>query len=160
MVFLFQHKCYRLKNYIAVQIHFPFTLQMVAQHKQCLQSSCFLFLKTFYFVLGYSRLTMLGQFQVNSEGTQPYTCMSPFLLKLSTHPGCHVTVLLAFLLTKTIHVGGLSTQYIEILSTYFYVQRSTVWIYHNFFNHLNRTFKFFSSFCNHKQGHNEKKSSS
>ena len=29
----------------------------------------------FLFLSGYSRLTMLGQFQVNSEGEQPYTCI-------------------------------------------------------------------------------------
>ena len=82
--------------------------------------------------------------------------MSPFLLKLSTHPGCRMTLLLAFVLTKTIHVGGLSIQYMYILPTYFSVQRSIVWIYHNVFNHLNRTLMFFSSFCYHKQGHNDK----
>ena len=32
--------------------------------------------QTFYFLLGYSRLTMLWQFQVNSEGTKPYIYIS------------------------------------------------------------------------------------
>ena len=38
---------------------------------------CFIFFN-FYFVLGDSQLAMLWQFQVNSEGTQPYICMYPF----------------------------------------------------------------------------------
>ena len=33
---------------------------------------------TFYFVLGHSRFSVLWYFQVNSEGTQPYTHMYPF----------------------------------------------------------------------------------
>ena len=33
------------------------------------------FLKTFYFVLGYNRWTMLWKSQVHSEGTQPYVQM-------------------------------------------------------------------------------------
>ena len=32
----------------------------------------FFILRTFYFVLEYSRLTMLRWFQVNSKGTQPF----------------------------------------------------------------------------------------
>ena len=39
------------------------------------------FFWTFYFVLGYSQLTMLWQFQGNSKGTQPYTYV---------YPGCHI----------------------------------------------------------------------
>lgn len=35
-------------------------------------------LKTFYFALGYGWLTMLRPFQVNNEGTQPYTYMYLF----------------------------------------------------------------------------------
>ena len=33
---------------------------------------------TFYFLLGYSQLSVLWLFQVNSEGTQPYIYMYPF----------------------------------------------------------------------------------
>ena len=36
------------------------------------------FLKSFYFVLRYSRSTVLRSFQVNSKGTQPYLYMYPF----------------------------------------------------------------------------------
>ena len=39
--------------------------------------SSFFFFRTFYFVLWYSQLTMLLQFQVNIEGTQPYIYISP-----------------------------------------------------------------------------------
>ena len=49
-----------------------------------------LFFFTFYFILGYSQLTMLWQFQVNSEGTQPY--LYPFSPKLPSHPGCHTAL--------------------------------------------------------------------
>ena len=48
--------------------------------------------KCFYFVLGYSQLTMLWWFQVNNEGTQPYIHMCPFFPKLPFHPGCHITL--------------------------------------------------------------------
>ena len=51
----------------------------------------FVFFWTFYFVLGYSRLTMLWQFQVNSEGTQPHIYVRPFSPKRPSQPGCHVT---------------------------------------------------------------------
>ena len=47
---------------------------------------------TFHFILEYSQLTMLWQFPVDSKGTQPYTCMFPFSLKLFCHPGCHITL--------------------------------------------------------------------
>ena len=43
-------------------------------------------------MLGYSQLTMLWQFQVNSKGTQPYIFLDPFFPKLPSHPGCHVTI--------------------------------------------------------------------
>jgi len=46
----------------------------------------------FNFVLEYSWLTMLWQFQVNSKGIQPYVCMYPFSPKLPSHPGCHITL--------------------------------------------------------------------
>ena len=39
-----------------------------------------------------SQLTMLWEFQVNSEGTQPYIYMYPFSPKLCSHPGCHITL--------------------------------------------------------------------
>ena len=42
--------------------------------------------------MGYSRLTMVWQFQVNSEETRPYICMGPFSPKLPSHPGCHITL--------------------------------------------------------------------
>ena len=44
------------------------------------------------FVLGYSQLTMLWQFQMNSKGTQPYIYMYAFSPKLSSHPGCQITL--------------------------------------------------------------------
>ena len=50
------------------------------------------FILTFYFVLGHSQLTMVKQFQVNCEGTQPYINMYPFSPKLPSHPGCHITL--------------------------------------------------------------------
>ena len=43
-----------------------------------------------YFVLEYSHLTMLWQFQVNSKGTQSYTFTYPFSPKFPSHPGCHI----------------------------------------------------------------------
>ena len=48
------------------------------------------FFLTFYFVLGYSRLAMLEQFQV--RGTQPYLYMYPFSSKLPSHLGCSATL--------------------------------------------------------------------
>ena len=45
---------------------------------------------TFYFVSGYSRLTMLWQFRVNNKVTQPYMYMCPFSPKLPSLPGCHM----------------------------------------------------------------------
>ena len=42
----------------------------------------FFFFWTFYFVLGYSQLTMLWQFQVNSKGTRPCVHMYPFSPRL------------------------------------------------------------------------------
>ena len=42
-----------------------------------------------YFVLGYSQLTVLWQFPVNSEGTYKY--MYPFSPKPPSHPGSHIT---------------------------------------------------------------------
>ena len=42
--------------------------------------------------MGYSWLTMLRWFQVNSKGTQPYMDMDPFSLELPSHPGCHITL--------------------------------------------------------------------
>ena len=62
----------------------------------------FLLLKIFFnfnffntknnFVLGYSQLTMLWSFQVNSKGAQPYIYMYPFSPKPPSHPGCHITL--------------------------------------------------------------------
>jgi len=49
------------------------------------------FLKTFYFILGYSWLIMLWWFQVNSGETQPYLYMYLFSPKLLSHPGWHTT---------------------------------------------------------------------
>ena len=69
---------------------------MGAQHKW--QFSIFslvriaLWFLTFYFVSGYSRLTMLRQFQVNREGTQSCICMYPSSPKLPSHPGCCITL--------------------------------------------------------------------
>ena len=37
--------------------------------------------------MGYSRLTMLWEFQVASEGIQPYIHMYSFSPKLPSHPG-------------------------------------------------------------------------
>ena len=42
----------------------------------------FYFLNSFYFIFVYSQLTMLWWFQVNREGTLPYTYMYPFSPKL------------------------------------------------------------------------------
>ena len=49
-------------------------------------------LKKNYFLLGYSWLAVLWYFQVNSQGTQPYTYMYPFSPKLPSHPGCRITL--------------------------------------------------------------------
>ena len=38
----------------------------------------FIYFLNFYFILGYSQLIILGQFQVNSKGTQPCIYMYPF----------------------------------------------------------------------------------
>ena len=45
-----------------------------------------------FIVLGYSRLTTLWLFQVNSKGSQPYVHINPFSLKPPSHPGWHVTL--------------------------------------------------------------------
>ena len=37
-------------------------------------------------------LMVLWQFQVDSKGTQPYTCMYQFSPKLSSYPGCHIAL--------------------------------------------------------------------
>ena len=42
-----------------------------------------------YFVLEYSQLTMLWQFQVDTKGTQPYIYMYPYVSFLPSHSGCH-----------------------------------------------------------------------
>ena len=49
------------------------------------------FNKTFYFVLGYSRLTMWS-FQANSEGTQPHSYMYPFSLVTPLPPSWHMAL--------------------------------------------------------------------
>ena len=41
---------------------------------------------------GYSGLTTLWYFQVNSKGTQPYVYMYSFSPKLPSHSGCHITL--------------------------------------------------------------------
>ena len=43
--------------------------------------------RTFYFILEYSSLTMLWQFQADRKGTQLYLNMYSFSPKLSSHPG-------------------------------------------------------------------------
>ena len=50
------------------------------------------FLWTFYFILGYSCLTMLWWFQTHSKVTQPYIHMYPFSPNLPSHSGCHITL--------------------------------------------------------------------
>ena len=55
------------------------------------QFAIFFFL-TFYFILEYSRLTMLWYFQADSQGTQPYIYVYPLSSKLLSHPGCHITL--------------------------------------------------------------------
>ena len=70
-------------------------LNLVRLHKESQEVSVFLFFfffLSFYVVLGYSWLTMLRWFQVNSKGTQPYMDMDPFSLELPSHPGCHITL--------------------------------------------------------------------
>ena len=62
-----------------------FTLQVIL----CFLRVNFLFW-TFYFVVGYSRLAMLWQFQVNSKGTQPYIHMYLFSPQNPSYPGCHI----------------------------------------------------------------------
>ena len=44
------------------------------------------------FCFGINRLTMLWEFQVNSEETQPYIYMYPFSPKLPSHPGCSISL--------------------------------------------------------------------
>ena len=53
----------------------------------------FLFFSHFNFVLGYSQLTKLWLFQVNSKGIQPYVYMYPFSPKPSSHPGGRILFL-------------------------------------------------------------------
>ena len=65
----------------------------------------FVFFWTFYFVLGYSRLTMLWQFQVNREGTQPHIYVYPFSPKLPSQPGCHITLSRVPCATRQVRVG-------------------------------------------------------
>ena len=50
----------------------------------------FLFKKSFYFMLEYSRLTILWYFQVDSERTQPYISLYPFSPRLPSHWGWHI----------------------------------------------------------------------
>ena len=59
-----------------------------------LRKVSFFFFKlwTFYFVLGYSSLTMLWSFQLNSEGTQLYIYVYPFSPRPPSHPGWHITL--------------------------------------------------------------------
>ena len=60
------------------------------KHPKC--AHCFCFFYTFYFVLGYSWSTMLRQFQVNRDGTQPYVYVCPFSPGTPCRPGCHLTL--------------------------------------------------------------------
>ena len=57
-----------------------------------LRAHSIFFFNPFYFVLEYSRLTMLWWFQVNSEGTQPHIYMYPFSPKLPSHLGYPITL--------------------------------------------------------------------
>ena len=45
-----------------------------------------------HFVLGYNLLAMLWQFQMNSEGTQPYMSVCPFSPRSPSHPGWRITL--------------------------------------------------------------------
>ena len=58
----------------------------------CQLTILFFFFLTFYFILEYSRLTMLWYFQADSQGTQPYIYVYPLSSKLLSHPGCHITL--------------------------------------------------------------------
>ena len=51
-----------------------------------------LFFKLSILYWGNNWLTMLWEFQVNSEGTQPSMYMYPFSPKSPSHPGCHMTL--------------------------------------------------------------------
>ena len=51
-----------------------------------------IFFLTFYFVLEYSQLTMLRWFQVSSKGTHPCIYIYIFSPKLSSYPGCLITL--------------------------------------------------------------------
>ena len=64
--------------------------------------SVFFKLSIFYFVLVYSQLTMLWQFQVNNEGTQSYIYLHPFSPKLPSHPGWHITLSRAVLYNRSL----------------------------------------------------------
>ena len=78
-----QHKLLQLKNNKkATQF----------RNGKSLKQTLLLSFLTFYFILEYSQLTMLLQFQVDSKGTQPYIYMYPFSPKSPSHPGCHITL--------------------------------------------------------------------
>ena len=57
-----------------------------------LRCSTYFLVKLSHKVLGYNRLTMLWQFQVDSQGTQPSMYMDPFSPKLPSHSRCHITL--------------------------------------------------------------------
>ena len=89
--------CYSLKNYWSSIVH---AFQWCGLHQL---SWCFCHLrafsinllikKAFYYILEYSQLTMLWEFQVDSKGTQTYTYMYPPSPKLPSHPGSHITLI-------------------------------------------------------------------
>ena len=57
------------------------------QTKQTLISWLGIYFFNFYFILEYSQLTMLWQFQVRSRATRTYIYTYPFSHKLPSHPG-------------------------------------------------------------------------
>ena len=65
-----------------------------------------------------SWLTMLWQFQVNSEGTRPHMYIYPFSFKLSSHPSCHITWSRVSCIIQQVHLLSFS----EILMPVFYLQ--------------------------------------
>ena len=64
-------------------LHGPF---LTSVHNYCKIEGGFF--STFSFILEYSPLTMLWEFQLHSRVTQPHTYMYPFSPKLPSHPGC------------------------------------------------------------------------
>ena len=77
---------------LAVQGTLKSLLQHHSSKASILQCSAFFMVQLSYKVLGYNRLTMLWQFQVDSQGTQPSMYMDPFSPKLPSHSRCHITL--------------------------------------------------------------------